>query len=120
MIFCQKNFYHAQEHQKWAHDKGVKSKSHIRSEKLLLNSKYIKTKQNLKLKAKFFEPFRVLHSVRKQAYKLELFRKWKIYDVFYVSPLEQNTTRRGQVEKKIRQIEFDIGNNSGEYEVEAI
>ncbi len=59
-----------------------------------LNSKYIKTKKNKKLESGFFGPFRVLHAVGKQVYKLEPSTKWKIYDVFHVSLLEQDTTRR--------------------------
>ena len=86
-----------------------------------MNSKYIKTKRNRKLEAKFFGPFRVLYPVGKQAYKLELPKKWRIHDVFHVSLLEQDTTRKGWVDKKVRQMEFDAGDNdSGEYEVEAI
>ena len=34
--------------------------------------------------------------------------------------LEQDTTRKGQVDKEIRQMEFDIGNEKEEYELEAI
>ena len=63
MIFCQKNLYHTQELQKWAHDNGVKPWSYVSSEKVWLNSKYIKTKYNQKLEAKFFGPFQVLHLV---------------------------------------------------------
>ena len=86
-----------------------------------MNSKYIKTKQNRKLEAKFFGPFRVLHPVGKQAYKLELPRKWKIHDVFHVSLLEQDIARKGRVDKEVRQIEFDVGDDDGgEYKVEAI
>ena len=71
--------------------------------------------------AKFFGPFRVLHPVGKQVYKLELSRKWRIWDVFHVSLLEQDTTRKGQVDEEVRQMEFDAGDDeSGEYEVEAI
>ena len=66
MIVCRENLHHAQEPQKRAHDKGVKLWSYVPSEKIWLNSKYIKTKRNWKLKAKFFEPFRVLHPVGKQ------------------------------------------------------
>ena len=36
-----------------------------------------------------------------------------------MSLLEQDTTRKGQVNKKVRQIEFDVGNNE-EYEMEVI
>ena len=71
------------------------------------------------MEAKFFGPFRILHPVRKQAYKLELPKKWRIYDVFYMSLLEQDTTRKGQVHKENAE-ELDAGDNSGEYEVEAI
>ena len=85
-----------------------------------MNSKYIKTKRNQKLEAKFFGPFRVLHPVGKQAYKLELSRKWRIHDVFHVSLLEQDTTRKGRVDENDA-TELDAGDNKGgEYEVEAI
>ena len=75
IIVCQENLYYAQDLQKWAHNKRVKPRSYVPSNKVWLNSKYIKTKQNRKLEAKFFGLFRVLHLVRKQAYKLELSRK---------------------------------------------
>ena len=75
MIVCQENLHHAQELQKRAHDKGVKPRSYAPGEKVWLNSKYIKTKRNRKLEAKFFGPFRVLHPIGKQAYKLEPLKK---------------------------------------------
>ena len=75
MIVCQENLQHAQKLQKRAHDKGVKPRSYVSDDKVWLNSKYIKTKQNQKLEAKFFGPFQVLHPAGKQAYKLELPRK---------------------------------------------
>ena len=75
MIVCRENLDYAQKFQKRAHDKGVKPRSYASGEKVWLNSKYIKTKQNQKLEVKFFGPFQVLHFVGKQAYKLELFRK---------------------------------------------
>ncbi len=88
-----------------------------------LNSKYIKTKRKKKLKSKFFGPFRVFYTVGKQAYKLELSTKWKIHDVFHVSLLEQDTIRKGQVDKAIpepdKEFEFEAGDNK-EYEVKAI
>ena len=75
MIICRENLYNAQEIQKQANDKGVKPRSYILSDKVYLNSKYIKTKQNRKLKARFFNLFWVLHLVGRQAYKLELLKK---------------------------------------------
>ena len=75
MIVCRENLHHAQELQKQAHDKGVKPKSYAPGDEVLLNSKYIRTKQNWKLEAKFFGPFRVFYPVGKQAYKLELLGK---------------------------------------------
>ena len=67
MIVCRENLYHARELQKQAHDKGVKPRSYALGKKVWLNSKYIKTKRNRKLEAKFFGPFQVLHPVGKQA-----------------------------------------------------
>ena len=121
MIVCRENLHYAQKLQKQTYDKGIKSKNYAPGDKVWLNSKYIKTKCNQKLEAKFFGPFRVLHPVKKQAYKLELPRKWRIHDVFHVSLLEQDTTRKGRVDEEVRQMEFDAGDDeSGEYEVEAI
>ena len=69
------NLQLAQELQKQYHNKHVKPRSYAPGEKVWLNSKYIKTKQNRKLKAKFFGPLRVLHPVGKQTCKLELPKK---------------------------------------------
>ena len=88
MTVCQENLHHAQELQKQAHDKGVKPRSYASGDKVWLNSKYLKIKQNRKLEAKFFGSFWVLDPVEKQAYKLELTRKWRIYYIFHVSLLE--------------------------------
>ncbi len=55
--------HNAQELQKQVHDKAVKPRSYASDDKVWLNSKYIKTKENCKLEAKFFGPFRVLHLV---------------------------------------------------------
>ena len=119
MTVCRENLHHAQELQKQAHDKGVKPRSYAPGNKVWLNSKYIKTKQNRKLEAKFFGPFRVLHPVGKQAYKLELLKKWKIHNVFYMSLLEQDITRKKRVDEKVTELEFDTG-DSKEYKLEAI
>ena len=117
MTVCWKNLHHGQEFQKQAHNKSIKPKNYTPDDKIWLNSKYIKTKPNRKLEAKFLRPFRVLHPVGKQAYKLELTKKWKIYNVFYVSLLEQDTPRKKQVEKVP---ELDTGDDSKKYKVEAI
>ena len=75
IIICQKNLYYASKLQKQIHNKSIKSKSYSSKDKIWLNSKYIKIKQNQKLGTKFFRSFQVLHLVGKQAYKLELPRK---------------------------------------------
>ncbi len=116
MIVCRENLQNAQELQKRYHDKHAKPRSYASGKKVWLNSKYIKTKQNHNLEAKFFEPFRVLHLVGKQAYKLVLPKKGRIHEVFHVSLLEQDTTRKERVEIAI---ELDES-NSEEYKVEAI
>ena len=114
---CRENLHYAQKLQKQANHKGIKPKSYAPDDKVWLNSKYLKTKQNRKLQVKFFGPFRVLHPVEKQAYKLELPKKWRIHNVFHVSLLEQDTTRKERVEKVP---ELDAGDNSKEYKVEEI
>ena len=118
---CRKNLQHAQKLQKRAYNKVTKPKSWAPGEKIWLNSKYIKTKCNRKLEAKFFGPFRVLHSVDSQAYKLELPKQWMIHDVFYICLLEQDITRKGRVDKKIvEKMEFEAGSNNEEYDIEGI
>ena len=95
----------------------MKPNSYAPGDKVWFNSKYIKTKQNRKLETKFFKPFWVLYPVGKQAYKLKQPKKWRIYDVFHVSLLKQDITRKEQVEKIP---EWSANDNSEEYEVEAI
>ena len=67
----QQNLLHAQEFQKRAYDKSVKPQNYASGEKIWLNSKYIKTKQNWKLEIKIFDLFQILHLFGKQAYKLD-------------------------------------------------
>ena len=52
-VYCQ-NLLYVQELQKRAYDKGIKSRSYAPDKKIWLNSKYIKTKRDKKLKSKFF------------------------------------------------------------------
>ncbi len=123
MEVCCQNLFHAPELQKKAHDKGVKSCSYALGEKIWLSSKYIKTKKNKKLENKLFGPFQVLHVVGKQAYKLELSTKGKIYDIFHMFLLDQDITRRERVDKALsepeKDLKFEAGGNK-EYELEAI
>ena len=65
MTVCQQNLHHAQELQKQAHNKGVKPRSYAPGYKVWLSSKYLKTKRNCKLEAKFLGLFRGLYPVRK-------------------------------------------------------
>ena len=57
MTVCRKNLHNAQKFQKQVHNKGVKFKIYFPSNKVWLNNRYIKTKQNWMLKAKFIRPF---------------------------------------------------------------
>ena len=72
---CQQNLLHAQKLEEKAYDQGVMTRSYAPGEKVWLNSKYINTKQNRKLKTKFFGLFQILYPVRKQAYKWDLLTK---------------------------------------------
>ena len=45
---CRQKFLHAKDLQKWAYDKRVKPRSYAPGEKVWLNSKHIKTKENQK------------------------------------------------------------------------
>ena len=109
MTVCQQNLYHTQKFQKLGHNKGVKPQSYVPGEKIWLNSKYLKTKQNCQLEAKFLSLFQVLHPVNKQAYKLKLPKKKRIHNVFHVSLLEQDTLKMGQVSDM--QLEFEASND---------
>ena len=62
----------------------------------------------------------MLQLVEKQVCKLELSKRWRIYDVFHVSLLEQDTTRKEQEDIKILQLEYEDNSKGKEYEVEAI
>ena len=57
MTVCKKNFYYAQKLQKQPYNMSVKLQSYVLGNKVWLNSKYIKVKQNQKLDIKFFSPF---------------------------------------------------------------
>ena len=59
------NLHYTEEFQKRAHNKSVKPGSYASGNKVWLNSKYIKTKRNRKLEAKFVKPIQVLYLVGK-------------------------------------------------------
>ena len=61
----------------------------------------------------------MLYLLGKQTYKLKLPKQWRINDVFHVSLPELDTSRKGQVGKKVTKLEFEAG-NSKEYKIEAI
>ena len=118
---CRENVQHVQELQKKAHNKRTKPRSYATGEKVWLSSKYIKTKSNWKLKAKFFGLFRALHLVSSQSYKLKLPKRWRIHDVFHLSLLEQDTKKKGWAdENKAEQLKFEVGGDNKKYEVEGI
>ena len=119
MTVCRENLHHAQKLQKQAHNKGVKPRSYASGDKVWLNSKYIKTKRNWKLEAKFFRLFQILDLIIKQTYKLELPKRWRIHNVFHVSLLEQDSTRKERVDKWVTELELEAG-NSQEYELKVI
>ena len=119
MAVCQQNFHYAQKLQKQTNDKGVKFWSYALGNKVWLSSKHLKTKRNRKLEAKFLGPFWVLHPVDKQAYKLKLPKQWRIHNVFHVSLLEKDTTKKGQVNDTQLNFEFKASNNK-KYKVEGI
>ena len=75
IIICRENLHHTQELQKRANNNSVKLRSYAPSNKVWLDSKYIKTKRNHTLETKLFGLFQVLYCVGKQVYKLELARK---------------------------------------------
>lgn len=61
---------------------------------VLLNYKYIKTKLNCKLKAKFFTFFKVLYLIGKQTNKSKLLKKQRIYPIFYILLIKQDSIKR--------------------------
>ena len=61
----------------------------------------------------------MLHLVGKQAYKLELPRKWRIHDIFHVSLLKQDTIRKERVGDENTE-KLDARDNNRKYEVETI
>lgn len=59
----------------------MKLKNYVLNNKVWLNNKYIKTKQNPKLEATFFDLFLVLQPVEKQSYKFKPPKNWRIHTI---------------------------------------
>lgn len=53
----------------------------------------------------------MLHLVKLQAYKLELSKRQRLYDIFYILLLEQNTTTKRYIDETIIELEFDDSND---------
>lgn len=53
--------------------------------------------------------FQIFYSIGKQAYKLKLSKKCRIYDIFYIWLLKKNTTKKKQVDEN--GINLNAGNN---------
>ena len=62
----------------------------------------------------------MFYLIDKQAYKLKLTKKLKIHNVFYVSLLEQDTIKKGQIDKNDIMKLNTNDNEGGKYKVEAI
>ena len=71
------------------------------------------------MEAKFLGFFWLLYPVSKQTYKLELPKKWKIYNVFHVFLLEQDTIKKEWINDMQLDFKFEAGNDK-EYEVDGI
>lgn len=84
LIYSQ-NLVYAHELQKREYNKNVKPWSYTLGKKIWLYIKYIKKKYNQKLEVKFFDFFKALYLVGKQAYKLELSknRKFTMFSLYH-------------------------------------
>ena len=120
MDLCKANLRGAQESQARYHNKATKDRVYSPGESVWLDGKHFNTKRNRKLGHKFLGPFMVIEPIGKQAYRIQLPPRWRIHDVFLVSLLEKNGTKKGGVDKELaEQIEFNE-NEPKEYEVESI
>ena len=54
-----------------------------------VNVKNIRIKRNKKLKWKFFESFKILNTIKNQTYRIDIFKRWRIHNVFHISLLEK-------------------------------
>lgn len=90
LVLC-KSLQWVQNKQAKFKDKQIKLRTYKISEKVYLNGKNFRTKQNNKLEWKMFDPFKIIDVKNSQAYQLVLPAHWKIHDVFHVFLLEKAT-----------------------------
>ena len=70
------------------------------------------------MEVKFFGLFQVLYPVKNQVYKFKLLKKYRIYNIFYMSLIVQNTIRKEQVNKNMTN--FKVDSNDKKYKGERI
>ena len=59
-----------------------------------VNDKKIRIKRNKKLKWKFFKLFKTLNIVENQTYRIDISKRWRIHDVFYILLFEKVKIKR--------------------------
>ena len=76
-------------------------KQYIIETYVMFNDKNINIKRNKKLKWKHFESFKVMKTIDDQIYRLNIFKHWRIHNVFHVSLL-----KKVKIKKKRKSIEL--------------
>ena len=77
-----------------------------------VNVKNIRIKRNKKLKWKFFELFKVLNTMRNQTYRIDIFKRWRIHNVFHVSLFEKI------IFKKRKKVSLEFTYQSSDIDIE--
>jgi hypothetical protein len=119
----EKNLEQAAERMKRQHDKHVKpSRQYQPGDRVYLDASKIKTTHaSKKLDAKFHGPFKVISTVGKSAYKLELPTGWGIHNVFHESKLKPAHEPQFPKQKKMRlRPPPEIIDGNEEHEVEEV
>ena len=88
------NLIYAQKQQIKYKNAKIKLKNFEVNSYVNVNFKNIRIKRNKKLKWKFFESFRMLNTIENQAYRIDIFKRWRIHNVFHVSLLEKIIFKR--------------------------
>lgn len=109
MGVCKEAILAAQETQATYANRHRKSREYSVGDYVWLNTKYIRTKRNRKLEFKNFGPFLITHVIGKQSYRLKLPDRWRIHNVFHVSLLEKDSSKQGEVNPRLEDMEFDEG-----------